>query len=349
VVEGVKEQEGFNHKLEYGNLWHAAEEEFSKCPVTDKAGTPLWEKAVWDYANKLRAQHPTADVDKWATLVCLQFPLYVKRWKSDPIERKRQPIWEEKTFCVPYRLPSGAVVKLRGKWDCVFANGKSIYLQENKTKGEIDETGITRTVHENLQTMFYQVALREWKAKAYDASDSLHYSDSLGNQMLPKSNLPNMEALTGRKIAGTLYNVVRRPLSNRFAPRQKKGESDRDFYKRVADQIAKQPDHWFKRWDITITDADVEAFRKRVFDPILEQLGVWWTSIEEDPFNPWIIDRPPVPWDGEHNYIPNPFHWQSPWGVYNSLASGWRGDYFDLLTSGSTVGLVKVQTLYPEL
>lgn len=345
VVEGLRADEGFNHKIEYGQLWHEAEEAHS-------AGKPF-RPAINAYMDRLRSKYPAneAEILKWGALCSLHFPVYVAHWKNSPIERQRQPIWEEKTFCVPYRLPNGAIVKLRGKWDCIFARNKSLYLQENKTKGEIDELGVTRSVHENLQTMIYQVALRTWKEIAYSCSGNTPPCFPFV-EVHPTPNLPNMDALTGRKIAGTLYNIVRRPLSDRFAPRQRKGETAKAFYERVAAGIAKDPAHWFKRWDVTITDADVARFRQRVLDPILGQLCVWWESIKDDPFKPWETVEPYL-MDDEGGLrtrrIPNPFHWQSPWGVYNSLASGWRGDYFDLLTTGSASGLVKVDTLFPEL
>lgn len=327
VVEGLKEQElRFPHALEYGSLWHEAEEAF--------AGGNDWKSAVNNYANKLREEYPADDreIAKWVALCLHQFPEYINHYKSNSMERKREPILEEVAFKVPYALPSGRVVLLRGKWDCVFQYGKrSIYLQENKTKGNIDEEGITRTVDQNLQSMLYQIALR----KGYDAN---HGHIETGGEYV--------ECGMGLRIKGTLYNVVRRPLSDKHAPRQKKKETPAQFYKRAGSELVRaNPSYWFKRWRVEISGQAIERYRRITFDPLLEQLCDWWEWIQIDPFNPW---RPRTEGGGvwrTHNGI----HWQSPWGVYNSLASGWRGDYFDLLTTGSRVGLNKVDSLFPEL
>ena len=70
---------------------------------------------------------------------------------------------------------------MRGKWDSVDYIGKRVYLQENKTKGDIDEQAIRHNLHFDLQTMLYMTALTE--------------------------------ELEPQKIAGVRYNVIRRPLS----------------------------------------------------------------------------------------------------------------------------------------
>lgn len=351
VIEGLQLDEGFRHQLEYGSMWHEAEEAF--------AGGHDWRKAVRKYRDRLRANYPAdiTDINKWTSVCLTTFPLYIKHWERHPDVRKRKPVLEEYAFAVPYTLPSGRMILLRGKWDCVFEQSRELFLQENKSKGRIDIEGIQGTVHQNLQTMLYQIALRTWR------EDWQEY-ETPGWTSLP---VPPQTLFTAFEkdypIKGVLYNVVRRPLSDFHAIKQRKGrlvnklykgkpiknkstgknvkeakrvgaESDEQFYKRLGESISATPDEYFMRWKVTLTDRDVERFKERVFNPIMEQLCDWWEWVESNPTNPFVSGS---------------LHWQSPWGVYNSLGMGFRGDFFDLLTKGSRANLHKVKTLFPEL
>lgn len=343
VVEGLREHEGFNRSLEFGNLWHEAEEAY--CRTRDLSAA---EAAIHTYAAKLRAEYPGQDdeISQWSMIARYQFPEYVTFWKGHALEKRRTPIWEEQTFAVPYTLPSGRVVFLRGKFDAVVLFGKrDVYLQENKTKGTIDEEGITKTVDRNLQSMLYQIALRQYVHAS-------HPRDK-GTVDGHRWDYPP-ETLMRGTIKGTLYNVVRRPLSDRYAIKRRKDETLKSFCRRAGEFVVKEnPEHYFKRWQVMLSTADIDRFRQRTFDPMLEQLCDWWESIEGHPFDPWqrysVMDDRGKP---TRKYRPvgiNPHHYQTPWGCYNSLASGWRGSYFTYLTTGSRIGLDTVDTLFPEL
>jgi len=187
-------------------------------------------------------------------------------------------------------------VKLRGKIDAVFRKKDgSLWIMETKTKSDIDVDGISRTLSQDLQTMMYVTALTHLK---------------------------------GETVGGVLYNVIRRP-----ALRQGKGETLRDFIKRVKDTALEQRDRYFIRWPHTLEPGALERWQERTFNPILTQVVQWWDSIKANPFDPWG----------------SPYHYQRPFGVYDSLASGRRGDFFELLTSGSTSGLYRRSEVFPEL
>jgi hypothetical protein len=51
--------------------------------------------------------------------------------------------------------------------------------------------------------------------------------------------------------------------------------------------------------------------------------------------------RPPTP----HG----PVHWRHPFGVYDALNEGGSSDLDEYLETGSTVGLERASTLFPEL
>jgi hypothetical protein len=318
MVEGYREAPTWDHKNQYGSIWHEGEEAHA-------AGRDPT-KAMASYVNKLIDEYSESskDILRWFYVAKTQFPLYLAHWKAnDPDQKRRKPLYQEKEFRVPYSLPSGRTIILRGKIDSLFALGKQVYEQENKTKGDIDVEGLQATVAENLQTMFYQVVMRE-----------------LAKQpgFFPK----------GYRPVGVLYNVVRRPLSDRFAIRQKVSETDKQFYARLGSVIKEKADYYFYRWKIEVDDADVERFKKQIFHPILEQLCGWWQSIRHHPFDPWQIYLP----DDDGKYVPkfpNNFHWRSPFGVYNSLGLGYRGDFFKYLTYGNKSDLVRTNDLFPEL
>lgn len=315
MVEGLREPETFRHPLEFGNLWHIAEEHFS--------GGRQWTKPVLDYANKLTMQYPGSEKDilKWAKIAIKLYPLYIEYYAST--ETKRIPVAEESSFRIPYITQTGNQVTLRGKIDCIYDSPSGRMIQENKTKGDIDAEGIQKAIPLNLQTMIYRTAI-----------------ESL--VVLPRTKIPkDSQALWGllhkspRGFYGTLYNVIIRPLSDRYSIRQKKAESIDEFIERIAANVTKTPERTFFRWNVRITHQDVERFTQRVLDPLLDSLLCWWESIKTDPFNPWK----------------SPLHYMTPYGVYNPLASGFRGDYFQFLTGDESHKwkLQKVSNLYPEL
>lgn len=389
VVEGLKEDEGFNVPLEYGNYWHEMEEAYYSAPPA-RCSTPLDAAyhAAARYRLRLLQRYPAdqVEIDKWFSICKYQFEQYVRYWSEHPDEN-RHTILTEKAFRVPYKLPSGRTITLRGKFDAVFTttltkrewlaldpslppdkhNPKrppiAIFIQENKGKGRIDEDGILHTVSQNLQTMIYQTAL----AHFYEpGSHDVRWAGSQGIDL--------SKAVLNYPLAGTLYNVIRRPLADNFAIKQRKGREDKKsgkrigvetptmFYKRVGQGIADEvtealrtgkPSTNFMRWKSIVTPNDLALFQTRCLNPILEQLLDWWEWIAADPFNPWE-ERPTGtlrPWGAYSNDcpIPNYLHYQTPWGIYNSMFGGFRGDYFNYLTRGSDTQLTRIDTLYPEL
>lgn len=311
VVQGLATNEGFNHRLEYGHMWHLCEEYAAL-----GTSSTVWEEELLSYAQKLCTLYPLQQeqVEHWYSVCCTQFPVYLDYWQQHRDVLERKPVYQEVPFCVPYQLPSGRVVSLRGKWDSVDWIGKGkekgIYVQENKTKGEVNESQLKRQVTYDLQTMIYLIALSQ------DAT-----STSL------------------RPIRGVRYNVVRRPLSGGAGTiRQHKptksnphGESAEEFYARLQGIIREKPETYFLRWKIEITEKDILNFRDRTLDPILEQLWDWWE---------WILD----PFTRQNHH-----HWRHPYGCYNVLNEGGSSDLDEYLASGSEIGLRRTENLFPEL
>jgi|694.fasta_scaffold05336_24 hypothetical protein len=125
---------------------------------------------------------------------------------------------------------------------------------------------------------------------------------------------------------GVLYNVIRQP-----GLKEKKNETLVDYGLRLRQDIQSRKDFYFIRYEIDITKQVIEDFKKKTLIPLLESVCLWWESIQHNPFDPWVLP------DGSVNLN----HWQRPFGVYDPFRFG-KGDYFDLITRGITVGLKRI-------
>lgn len=320
VVEGLKAQDEFNHRIEYGNMWHVCEEAYSSDPST-------WHDRLRLFCVSLARQHPLQgeQVQHWYDVCRIQFPVYVQYWQGY-VENKS--VYQEEVFKVPYKLPSGRIIFLRGKWDRTFVKDTGYWLQENKTKGDVKEGQIQRQLTFDLQTMLYTIALRQ------------HVR-----------SLKKGHPLKGLPFRGVRYNVVRRPLSGGEGDiRQGAKESREEFHERlkgVLDGTGKKrtgenytgPPHWFMRWDVIVTEDDCQKFVRTCLDPILEQLCLWWDEVSGP------ISRSPFEYRAKALGI----HWRHPFGVFNPLDEGGCSDVDEYLNTGNTVGLTRTTNLFPEL
>lgn len=329
VIEGLKPQDKFESRMEFGNMWHVCEESLAGeiRHFGELIGTTAQEDALRDYVEVLHRRYPMqrVDVDHWADKCRTMFPLYVEHWRTHPDVKDRTPVFQEQTFDVPYRLPSGRTVRLRGKWDSVDIVSKNkaaaFWLQENKTKSDINELRIGRQLAFDLQTMLYLVALIQDSAQA--AQDR------------------------SPPVAGVRYNVVRRS-----AHKQGKKESAEEFCARLAqlirDDIKEKGvnNEWFQRWNAEVSAGDIAKFRQECLDPVLENLCndyEWWAFCKEDGCSPFNQVK------HAHEFIHRLHHFRLPYGVYNPLLEGGAAELDEFLATGSMVGLRRADDLFPEL
>lgn len=251
VIDGLAPLDTFNVRLEYGNMWHVCEE--------DLARGEDWSEGLKAYCRELAQDNPTSvqQITHWYNVCKIQFPIYVDRWKNEPDAKDRTNLFSEEVFRINYKTRGGNQVILRGKFDSVDKIGKEIQLQENKSKGDIDEADITTQMDADLQTMLYLIAL---------------------------------EATLDTKVERVLYNVVRRPLAGgkhsikqRGGRQTKKGlvgaESTDEFYERLRSVITENRDDFFFRLKVKISRVDLERFRKECLDPILDQICQWYDAV----------------------------------------------------------------------
>lgn len=309
-LEGVVPSEQFNHRVEYGNLWHAGEEAL--------AAKKSWKDGILQCARGLASKYPMSrdDVDKWLAVCLLQFGEYVKYWSAHPDVKNRVPLYQEKVFDIWYKLPSGRSVKLRGKFDAVDKIDGKLYLQENKTKGDIDPVALQRHLRFDLQSMLYLTVLM---------------------------TMPETKTIP---LGGVRYNVVRRPLSggkgtikqHQPSKSNPRGESMIEFLERLRGIIEENSSEFFMRWKIEVTRADVDVFRRQCLDPILEQLCTWYQFVSIG--DPWR--KPPTD-------ACSGIHWMHPFGSVNSIDEYGGSDIDQFIMNGDMAGLTRIDRLFTEL
>lgn len=351
VVDGLRPERGWNHRTGYGDLWHVCEEAHAAY-----AGGVCWPEALKEYAEGLLAEYPMEreHVAKWYEVCKLQFPLYVDYWAKHPDTVARKPLLSEQVFDVSYALPSGRKVRLRGKWDSVdlVSDPKPrVWLQENKTKGNVDERQIVRQLTFDLQTMMYLVALRQHRKKkmASDPIAGVRYNVVRRPLSGGKGTIVQKEATKGAKckkcdgagrVGNPAFNMIcsaKGCVGGRVGA--KRAETAEEYYARLAEYIKAEPETYFFRWNVEITNADIDRFERECLKPVLEQLCDWWRQVSTNSF---VKEPDSMVWAACG-------HWRHPFGVYNALNEGGSSDYDAALETGSTAGLVQVETLFKEL
>ena len=184
-----------------------------------------------------------------------------------------------------------------------------------------------------------------------------------------------LKILQDNQLAGVRYNVIRRPLSGGLhSITRRKGtkgtkcskckgtgkehlkgygfndlcskckgagriggrpeEAKDAFYARLGNVIREHPGDFFYRWNVRVTPGDVERFRRECLDPILENMLDWYQ----------MITSFPDPWQAIQG-----IHWRHPYGAVNQIDQGYSSDVEEYLKDGSTVGLTRTDTVFPEL
>lgn len=313
VVEGLQPVERFYPPIDYGNMWHVCEEQLALNDKPGIANVKGFFEPLTNYCVALAKRYPYDQdaINHWYGLCQVQFPLYVDWWRKHPDVTGRTPLLQEQSFAVPYQLPSGRVIKLRGKWDSVdLIAGKDVYIQENKTKSHIDAGKLSRQLTFDLQTMIYVVALKPVR-------------------------LLNKTHGAVQPLKGVRYNVIKRSQH----------KSVGSFTEKITEDIAAgRGREWFDRWKVDVSEADIARFCRECLDPILENLCDWWVWVSEthahNPFD--LSGRVNDTWAyGQH--------WRHPFGVYNVLDEGGSSELDEYLATGSEVGLQRTNNLFPEL
>jgi len=325
LVEGLKGPETFREGLEYGNMFHEAEEAHGKGKD--------WKKAITNYATKLAKKYPLQQetIAKWMSVCLVQYEVYLDYWKGQKqlTRKKVEPLLREQVFCIGIAIPNVggsrlANVYLKGKWDGVdlVGSGKnqSLALCENKAHGGMyyNPDKKASQLAFDFQTMFYVLTLEE-SAAVYQYG-------------LPYKPVKNI-----------FYNVMKRPLTGgkgsivqkKPTKTNPKGESLPEFYERLGSVIREQPEEFFSRFDVQLDEMDVTRFYKQTLRNVLEQFCKWWDFVSSD-------EGLAEPFSSEINY-------RTPYGVFNPISAGLPTDYDTYLDEGSNTELEFNDSFYPEL
>lgn len=326
MVEGLKPIERFQSRMEFGNMWHKCEE------VLHGGGD--WKKALKVYCVDLikKYRNDQEQIDKWYNVIMVQFPIYLDYWKKHPDTTKGTSLLQEYSFRVPYVLPSRRTVYLRGKWDTVDLlcdkKTKGIYVQDHKTKGDIDQEMLFRQLGFDLQTMTYLVA----------AEVHIQQDESLAK--LAKNS----------PLRGIRYNVIRRPLSGGRgtikqleATAKRKAETKVEYFQRLQQYFIDEPEYWFMRWKVEVSPKELNEFKRQFLNPCLEQLCDWWNWVSYCKFENFD------PFDSSSPKTGSTCHFRLPFGIYNPIAEGGATDLDGYLETGNEVGLYRATRLFTEL
>jgi len=331
-IDGLRPADELCIPIGFGNFWHLCEERF--------ANNEEWVDDLKQYAIEVGLQYPKEQVEisRLYNACKVEFPIYVNYWAEHKEVLARTPLLQEKKFLVPLTLPSGRVVKLRGKWDSIdLIEDREIFLQENKSKTSVQIYKIEKQLLYDLQVMTYLIAIE----------NELEKTGTLPG--VPKDKIPSNFILSGVR-----YNVVLRALSGGLGSikkcrktKSKPAESSRAFYQRLATTIEKHQDQYFKRWRVDITKADRDRFSHTTLLPILENLCddyEWWAwckLAKVDVYN-GVIRR-----EQFKKHCPQNF--RLPYGLYSPVLEGGYPRIDDYINTGSTVGLQKSNNFFPEL
>ena len=231
--------------LEFGSIMHYALEHQFKDTPTEVV------HRVTDQYTKYRSRSLINTEEKETLsyitgLAKITFPAYCKYWEED--DAKLNWVSREDKFDVIYKLPYGGStrdIRLRGMRDGIYRAKNVLGLFETKTKGRISDNEILTTLHSDMQTMFYIVAT---------------YLD------------------TNEFCNEVKYNVIRRADLYR-----RKKEDLVTYLRRVAGDIESRPEHYFKRYKVTVLRKDIINFIERTLNPLLFLFVQWWDSVKKNP------------------------------------------------------------------
>lgn len=347
AVEGMREK-GSRDQMDFGTYFHDLLENYAKhndYSAIDiiKITQPAVNKRCPNLSQELRH-------------VCeVIFNRYV--WYFSDCDYKYMD--QEAVFAVEYKVPGYRSITLRGRLDEVIHRPDgTIWIQENKTKERINSEQLVACIPNNLQTMLYAVAAQEHYGK--------RVSGIVYNVIRKPKNKPSSRKMTPEELAVYLQENPKSKAKTR-------PETLNEFLERLDNLIEEDPKHFFMRWEFKLSPNHLDKWKKYTLDPVLISLIQWWESVKHDPFSPWedrdakgkvkfcqqekqagpkgkkhLVVSPLVDEEGNKIPLPNPHHWQRPFGVYDALTLS-NGDFYDYLVLGRDNTITRGNTPFQEL
>lgn len=299
-VEGLVPEPRFDHKKVFARLFATVKREYE---ARGQVAAALDD--AYDECDEIAAEFPGPETTEllthWFNVLVPTFAGYVRHRQENDIDqgasRSLKRLVDVATSVITdYDLPSGRKVYLKAE-ECpswLVGVGPTAYhrIARSVVKGDLDPERLKNTARMDLDTMFSVVVM-------------------------------------GGKIGEVYYDCVRRPLSggkgsikrNKPTKSNPEGETATSFYSRLRDTVLDaDPAHWYPHFLVELEPSDVDEFRRRCLNPVLERLCDWYEEIHTNCgyTAPFTLDRP-------------------------------RTEYDEYLLTGSERGLVRSQVAFPEL
>lgn len=237
----------------------------------------------WRKENPKATTETLQDLEIAMMLAEVIVPIYFKWWHKDLTTIKWQAI--EHQFSLPVPQHNTFVRgKMDGRFISTASKSRKSNLFETKTKSRLGEAG-----ESNLTEM-------------------------LGFELQVNLYLGAIAAVDGEAPGGLLYNIIRRPNLQR-----KKAETFAQFQRRVANDVAARPEHYFIRMRMNV-DARELAREGREQAVMVEDFIRWYR--------------------GEVGHYKNSDHCENKYGTCEFLRACSSGDF---------TGLYKRPTVFREL
>jgi len=220
--------------LNFGNACHYILEQIYRSKNVSLKKIDMYAEEWEDY---ILEKDPGANPDALGDVTDIAktvLKVYMKVYRSDFKTWKKLSV--ESTFDVMFHG-----YRLRGKRDGLFTKtnkkGKeNRYLLEHKTAGQINEDLISDSLSFDPQNLFYII----------------------GTELQDDSCVRN-----------TLRNVIRRPQI-----RFKVSQTWEEYKQEITKDCHTRPDHYFKRFETSYKDKDIEIYRKELFE-LLKEFDKW--------------------------------------------------------------------------
>lgn len=181
-------------------------------------------------------------IEEACSILGKKLPFYFYQWWADDTSIEWSMV--EDKFMVPIQMDDGQTVPLIGTFDATYrTTNKTLWLFETKNKSRWSDS-IQTFMPLDLQVGIYITALR----CLYSASP-----------------------------AGVRYNILRRP-----GERRKKEESLDDFSTRIQGNVARDPEHYFYRFEVQFTEEEKEEHVRRT-EALVQEFYNWWRETQDHP------------------------------------------------------------------
>lgn len=317
TVEGWSET-GISAGLEFGSAFHHCLE------CLDKDPSAVVEKYTRERLAKGKFFGPQRDeFEVLMAMVVGMVHAYKVKWRGEDFDRTT--VLKEAVWDIQYPLPM---------WNSITFNSNDDSVARGLSSPSFG--GAEETRHVRLRGRFDEVfrsnsSGKLWLLETKTKTDIDHdgISRTLSQDLQTMLYVTAIQHQFQEEVEGVVYNVIRRPAL-KFTD---KDGTLPNFQERIRTTALEQSDKYFYRWNHTFLEGEVARWQQQTLNPLLTQVALWWDSIRADPFDPWG----------------SPLHYQRPFGCYDALASGRRGDFFELLTGGNVGKLRRRETAFPEL